>query len=61
MQWMCASQQVHYPINSHAAHDACLLILFAIRVLRQLPTTSIKIVPCPVIAPHDSPADNPCV
>ena len=33
VHWMCACQQVHYLENPHAAHDARLLISFAIRVL----------------------------
>ena len=33
MHLTCACQHVHYPDNSHAAHDARLLISFAIRVL----------------------------
>ena len=61
VHWTCACQQVHYPDNSHAAHDTRLLILFAIHVLRQPPTTGIKIVPCPATTPHDSLADSPPV
>ena len=61
MHWTCACQQVHYPNNSHAAHDARLLISFAILMLRQLPTKGIKTAPCPATAPHDSPTDSPPV
>ena len=59
MYWTCACQQVHYLENSHAAHDARLLIWFAIRVLRQPPTTGITTAPCPATAHHDSPTDSP--
>ena len=33
VHWTCTCQQMHYLENSHAAHDARLLISFAIRVL----------------------------
>ena len=46
VHWTCACQQVHYLENSHTAHDARLLISFAIRVLRQRPTTGITTAPC---------------
>ena len=59
MHWTCACQQVHYPDNSHVAHDARLLISFAICVLRQPPTTGMKTAPCPATAPHNSPTDSP--
>ena len=57
----CVCQQVHDPENSHAAHGARLLMLFAIRALRQPPTTGIKKAPCPATTPHDSPTDSPPV
>ena len=61
MHWTCACQQVHYPENPPAAHDARLPISFAIRVLRQPPMIGIKTAPCPATAPHDSPTHSPLV
>ena len=45
MHCTCAYQQVHYPDNSRAAHDACLVILFAIHALPRLPRTGLKTPP----------------
>ena len=59
VHWTCACQQVHYLENSRTAHDARLLIFFAIRVLRQPPTTGTTTTPCPATAHHDSPTDSP--
>ena len=39
MHWTCACQQVYYPDNSYATHDAGWLISFVIRMLQQLTTT----------------------
>ena len=51
---------MHYPNNSHAAHDARLLISFAIRVSRKLPTTVFKIVSCPDSPPRQPYRQPPC-
>ena len=61
MHWTCAYQQAHCPNNPRAAHDARLLISFAIRVWRQLPATRLKTVPHPATTPHNSPANSPPV
>ena len=58
MHWAFAFHQVHYLENSHAAHDARLLISFAIRVWRKPPTTGITIAPCPATAHHKSPTES---
>ena len=59
VDWRCACQQVHYLENSHAAHDARLLISFAICVLRQPPKTGITTALCPATICHDSPPTAP--
>ena len=64
LHWTFACQLAHYPDNSHSAHDARLLISFAIRVLRRPPTTRKTaplsngrpcLVPCLHVVSHNSP------